>query len=231
MNSTINLDTKRCCKCEKVKPLTLEFWYKSKTNKDNFYSICKFCSYKSIKEKRKQIHKINKENLLKGKLENPEIKKKCCRCKELKPLTFEFWNKEMVSKDGFTARCSKCDEKRFAEYYNREKESIGKRHKEVPSYVLRHVRDMARKRNLKFEIDLEYYEKNLFKKPCYYCGGKTKGWLDRKDNNKNIGYTIDNVVSCCENCNKAKGILTVNEFLAHVLKTAEYIKKEHKEKI
>ncbi len=168
--------------------------------------------------------KNNGQKLAEGKLENSVIKKECVRCKKLKPLTFEFWNKDMSSKDGFTARCKVCDKKRFEEYYYRERENIGKRHKEVPSYVLRHVKDMARKRNLVFEIDLKYYKANLFKKPCYYCGGETKGWLDRINNDKKVGYTIDNVVPCCENCNRAKGTMGVDEFMNHILKIARHIK-------
>lgn len=167
----------------------------------------------------------NKQRLLEGKLENSNMNKECKGCKELKPLIFRFWNKNINSKDGFVSRCRDCDKKRFDEYYNREKENISKRNKEIPSYVLRHVKNMAKKRNLKFEINLEYYKKYFFKKPCYYCGGETKGWLDRKNNDKKIGYTINNVVSCCENCNKAKGIMTIDEFIAHILKIAKHIKK------
>lgn len=221
----MNSNTKKCCKCEEVKPLTSEFWYKSKKNKNNFYSVCKSCSYRLIKEKRKQIHKMNEMKIVKGKLDNMNVNKKCCRCGDSKPLTSKFWRKNLNYKDGFSARCKICDKKRTDEYYYREREELNRRQKDIPSYVFRHVRNMARKRNLKFEIDLEYYKKNLFKKPCYYCGGKTKGWLDRKNNDKSIGYTIDNVVSCCENCNKAKGVMAVEEFLNHILKIAEYIKK------
>lgn len=66
---------------------------------------------------------------------------------------------------------------------------------------------------------------SLFKDDCYYCGiepyastGKDNNGLfiyngiDRVDNDK--GYTLENSVTCCIVCNKAKRDLTVEEFNA-----------------
>jgi len=64
----------------------------------------------------------------------------------------------------------------------------------------------------------------LTQKDCHYCGAKPnnknikKGCngdyiyngLDRVDNDK--GYTMDNVVPCCRNCNRAKYKMTLQEF-------------------
>lgn len=62
--------------------------------------------------------------------------------------------------------------------------------------------------------------------PCYYCGrlgtngrthmrlGKTySGYngIDRRNNSK--GYTKENSVPCCKQCNIAKGTLTLDEFI------------------
>ena len=39
-------DTKKCCKCEEVKPLTSEFWYKGVMTIDEFLShIFKIAEY------------------------------------------------------------------------------------------------------------------------------------------------------------------------------------------
>ena len=65
---------------------------------------------------------------------------------------------------------------------------------------------------------------NLTQKDCYYCGAKPSNinkkkncngdyiynGLDRVDNDK--GYTMDNVVPCCRNCNRAKYKMTLQEF-------------------
>lgn len=71
---------------------------------------------------------------------------------------------------------------------------------------------------------------NLIKQNCYYCGDpplnikKTKNYLngfvysgiDRVNSRK--GYTIENSVPCCEQCNKAKMAISKNDFLAWIKK-------------
>lgn len=84
----------------------------------------------------------------------------------------------------------------------------------------------AKRRGWSFSLSLEQFASLIFKK-CTYCDGdlsncstfngkklKYNG-LDRKDSS--LGYTIDNVVSCCKRCNRVKNNLTSEEFieLAH----------------
>lgn len=81
----------------------------------------------------------------------------------------------------------------------------------------------ALKRNLSWTLSNEE-AKNLFKSNCYYCNlepcnvcnkRKLKGefiynGIDRLDNNK--GYTIENCVTCCKICNRAKFQMTEDDF-------------------
>ena len=81
----------------------------------------------------------------------------------------------------------------------------------------------AKKRRCNFELTKEQFFE-LTKKDCYYCGAKPSNvskfrgcngsyiynGIDRIDNTK--GYEINNVVTCCKQCNTAKGILTLQEF-------------------
>jgi hypothetical protein len=62
-----------------------------------------------------------------------------------------------------------------------------------------------------FELTLENYENNFYKKPCKYCGQEAKG-VDRVDNNK--GYLIGNMVPCCWVCNKMKIDHSKEDFIA-----------------
>lgn len=85
-------------------------------------------------------------------------------------------------------------------------------------------------RGLMWNLTKEQARK-LFEGRCNYCGCVPaqikKGWrvktgtftyngIDRVDNTK--GYTLDNCVSCCGQCNTAKGQMTVQQF-------AEWINK------
>lgn len=73
----------------------------------------------------------------------------------------------------------------------------------------------AKRQNKEFSISFNDYE-HLMDKPCYYCNTSLNGeygvGLDRIDNSK--GYSLENVLPCCGNCNKIKGAnITVNEML------------------
>ena len=92
----------------------------------------------------------------------------------------------------------------------------------------------AENRNYVFELTKEKFE-FLTHKNCFYCGeipqnvklalkGKERyvySGIDRKDNN--IGYTIENCVPCCKNCNFSKMKLSVGDFLNHVKKIYENV--------
>lgn len=92
-------------------------------------------------------------------------------------------------------------------------------------HIYRHYERSAAKRGYPFEISLEEFTLFLFQ-PCFYCGRAPANQatllcrqkrkfiyqgLDRINNNN--GYTPDNLVSCCIDCNRAKSNLTQDEFL------------------
>lgn len=72
----------------------------------------------------------------------------------------------------------------------------------------------AKKRNIAVDLNIGFYQK-LLDVGCAYCGKdlhSEKGYcLDRIDNSK--GYLFDNITPCCKVCNRAKGTLSVPEFL------------------
>lgn len=80
-----------------------------------------------------------------------------------------------------------------------------------------------------FELSKEEF-KNLVLNNCHYCNQEPNQFrMDRAKNKRtidtaflmngidrldsNIGYNINNVVSCCEDCNKAKRNLSYEQFL------------------
>jgi len=72
-------------------------------------------------------------------------------------------------------------------------------------------------RNIPFDLTFEQYI-DIVCKPCYYCDMTEleKGFngIDRK--NSDIGYIVENCVSCCKMCNKLKGTLDDNCFIKRI---------------
>lgn len=81
----------------------------------------------------------------------------------------------------------------------------------------------AKRRNINFELSKEQVIA-LSQKNCYYCNAEPENTkkLKHRDGykyngidriNNDLGYTKDNSVSCCEICNRAKRILSKDDFL------------------
>jgi len=89
-------------------------------------------------------------------------------------------------------------------------------------YLFRKYKDSAKHKGYDFDLTEEQF-KEITQQNCYYCGAKPNqkvgrglfgeyihNGIDRIDNSK--GYTIDNIVPCCKQCNYAKRNLTSQEF-------------------
>lgn len=86
----------------------------------------------------------------------------------------------------------------------------------------------AIERNFSFKLSKKRFIK-FTKQNCHYCGispyaiyghyrhnkNKADGWkyngIDRKDNK--LGYTLDNSVTCCKICNRAKSGMPYEQFM------------------
>lgn len=94
-------------------------------------------------------------------------------------------------------------------------------------------KNQSKYRKIEFNISKEEH-KNLILQNCHYCGlpphntyrnkwlhGELKyNGLDRKDGSK--GYTIDNLVTCCIFCNKAKNTMKYEEFIDYINRLIEF---------
>jgi hypothetical protein len=101
---------------------------------------------------------------------------------------------------------------------------IAENYSEVTAVILGYKRH-ASKRNLIWSLSRDVVV-DLILAPCHYCGtmkSNTKitkntvnplqyNGIDRKDNN--IGYTLDNTVSCCRVCNRAKSSMKYDDFIS-----------------
>ena len=98
-------------------------------------------------------------------------------------------------------------------------------------------RSRAKQRGLFFDLSESEF-RDLTSSSCYYCGINPKRsqsrWnrkkraidyycyngLDRVDNN--VGYTPENVLSCCTECNMMKRTMSIEEFFDQVRKIYQY---------
>ena len=99
----------------------------------------------------------------------------------------------------------------------RQREAV-KRYRNTPNgraNKLIHAYNLLDKKFKRGEGDLtvDWFLKNIFSSKCVYCG--ESDWLklgcDRIDNSK--PHSITNVVCCCAQCNKKKGLKTYNEYM------------------
>ena len=98
--------------------------------------------------------------------------------------------------------------------------------------VLSSMKRSAKHRGYTWQLTKEQFS-TLTQQTCYYCGMEPSqcghhsshgdhiyNGLDRVDNSKD--YTIDNVVPCCGDCNRAKGTKTTEEFKVWLHKAHEH---------
>jgi len=103
---------------------------------------------------------------------------------------------------------------RMQEYNNKNKLN--------PSYKYKKYKLTALKHNKEFTIS-EKDATELFAADCEYCGYNPENGLngiDRVDNSK--GYIVDNVVTCCRQCNFMKGGTDVDVFIGRCIHIATY---------
>lgn len=91
----------------------------------------------------------------------------------------------------------------------------------VSTLKMNHYKQCAQRRNISWDLTKNEFSVLLFGN-CYYCKSPSftpvkrqkhtfyVNGVDRLDSN--IGYKIDNCVSCCKFCNRAKGDATIKEF-------------------
>jgi hypothetical protein len=127
--------------------------------------------------------------------------------------TEHFLARSLLLRHGNTRSCG-CLQK--------EKASI-KHGDAIRNTIFANYQRSAKKRNIEFKLTKEQFL-SLIERDCHYCN-KTPSQIinkvangiikyngvDRVDNSK--GYEIGNVVACCKICNRAKDVMSEDEFL------------------
>jgi hypothetical protein len=68
------------------------------------------------------------------------------------------------------------------------------------------------RKNLEYNLNIDWFIDNIFKKECIYCGDNKNIGCDRKDNL--IGHIKSNVVPCCYTCNVVRNnLFSIDEMM------------------
>lgn len=132
--------------------------------------------------------------------------KRCPVCGEFKNIT-EFHHNQCAA-DGYTSTCKDCA-----------RHTLGRRYK--------NYKQGAKSRNLDFDLTKDEFDK-ITKQPCEYCGEYSGEFLgicfcgiDRIDSNQ--GYVKNNVVACCETCNRMKWDYKIDDWINKMKKILKYM--------
>ena len=139
------------------------------------------------------------------------MNKICYKCKETKLVTAFYKDKQ--KKFGISGLCKVCHNIKSNAKWKKQKQT------DIILYRFKEYERSAKYRGLEFELTLIQF-RQLANINCYYCDDKINGIaFDRVDNTK--GYTINNVVPCCSDCNKMKYTFTMEKFLEKCIKIVE----------
>ena len=116
---------KRCSTCLVLKPATLEYFYRDTTKRDGLTHDCKPCRIVHtgaqhrafpVMARRHQREFRMSHQIIRAAAEQRGIpfmpkatEKRCPRCGEVKPLTREYFYRDLGQSNGFQSHCKPCD--------------------------------------------------------------------------------------------------------------------------
>ena len=153
-----------------------------------------------------------------------------CKCECGKQVTID--SGKLVSGNTKSCGCLRIDAIKITGHKNRVEDGVA-----PLNALLRNYKNNSKNRNILFELSFSDF-KDIVTKNCFYCGIYPKqtiknykrftdvffyNGIDRIDNKK--GYIKDNVVPCCEYCNRAKYKRTSDEFEEWLCRLVNYRRK------
>jgi len=220
----IKTDTeKQCTTCCKMYPMES---YKGKLGETKTCELCREAN-KRADEKRDADHINELARVNSAKPERKEVKRAWKESNYDKVAT--YWMEaraRLIETDleGYLKRCAE-QAKKWREANPEKVKTSNKEQNENIDYHYVTYKRSAETKQLSFEIEKETFTE-LVKMQCHYCGIiKEKGFngIDRLDSTK--GYTMENIVSCCEMCNFMKGSMSESTFTKCVKHIATFHKK------
>lgn len=168
--------------------------------------------------------------------------KTCNECQQRKDDS-EF-HQDNRSSDGLVGTCKTCRKLERAVFYQENKEAVliqtkawktanresylaqqreyAKERGQTVEGKFQQYKGNAGTRGLPFDLTFEKFAE-FWQQPCYYCGAEIETiGIDRIDSDQ--GYSTENTVSCCTDCNHFKLDLTSEEFIRHCIKIVKHAK-------
>lgn len=194
MEGVIELETKICSLCKIEKPLTAEYFSKSKNGKGGFNSRCKECRHKKNKDYRE---KNRERDLARKKKYREENKEKVANY--LKEYFIK--NKKEVAEYKKRYRKENKDKIQIYRVQYKQRESTKALNK------IRRHRRKARKKQVINSLTSQQWEitKQYFNNCCAYCGKETAMTMDHFIPLSKMGeLSINNIIPVCFDCNSGK---------------------------
>lgn len=128
---------------------------------------------------------------------------------KLKKKEYEFKNKDKIKsqKKAYTEESKIYFKQKNKEWYDANKTDLKNRYNKAKSG--------AKQRDIEFNISFEEYENLIKSATCHYCPAKLDNNVGHNMDriSYEIGYNINNVLPCCNICNKARNtFFTVEEW-------------------
>lgn len=197
------MKTKVCKVCGRELPL-IEF-YKAKGCKDGHKNECKECAI----QRQKQYHRENRDKILERQKQYRQDNRESI-AEYQKQYNKQYYQD---NREAFVERKK--------QHYQENRESIAeqqRQYRQTPNGRAHHLVNKYKqsdKESNRGECTLtaQWVVDNIFTQPCHWCGETDwkKLGCDRIDNS--LPHTPDNVLPCCDECNKKRGRKTYEEFM------------------
>lgn len=194
------------------------FDFSSKT-KDGYEKTCKEC-----KIKKHEYYANNKEEILQKCTEYRQTHKEEKAARDKK---YAQEHQEKIKQYQKEYREShKMLNSEYQKQYRQKNKARLDEYKKSPHVRYKVYQNNARHKNRNFDLSEEDFVE-MTKQPCIYCGGYSDTYsgeqfngIDRIDSN--IGYSINNCVTCCSTCNRMKMDLDVDEWISKMKQIINY---------
>lgn len=250
------MEIKKCTKCGKEYPKTLEYFTKTKKNKDGLDYWCKEC-----KKEYKRQHKPQRESIIHKQPKVLSEEEKEIRIKKQKEYRKDYYtknkekfleryyqNKEKIlertkeytknNKDKIKSR-RKIYREKNREEINAKKRKYNQEHKEMKRLWQQKNKDKVNiqkqirrtnKNNLPSNLNVKQWKeiKIKFNNKCAYCGQELPLSQDHFiPLSKGGEYTVNNIIPSCKSCNCSKN----NSDFFEWYHKQEFYSKEREENI